>query len=115
MGDGSAGEHDEGEGGCGRVEPEGAADDETNSIVQSLEASVVDAQLDGGEDPFSVSADGAACSDEGGESAALGPGAPAVQHVGDFVGVEVTVEDGSDRSASLSWVRHEVAQYEWIR
>jgi len=41
-GDGAAGEHDEGEGGVGGVEPVGAADEQPDFRVQSFDAAVAD-------------------------------------------------------------------------
>ena len=44
--DGSAGEHDGGEGGLGGVEAVGAADDEPDLVVESFLASVGQAAVD---------------------------------------------------------------------
>jgi hypothetical protein len=52
--DGSAGEHDGGEGGFGGVEAVGASDDEPDFVVESFLASVGQAAVDGGGDPVSV-------------------------------------------------------------
>jgi hypothetical protein len=62
--DGAGGEHHEGEGGLGGVEPEGAAHDEADALVETREPRVGESEPDGGEDPVAVFADGAAGLDE---------------------------------------------------
>src|SRR5450759_4061204 len=78
--DGSQGEHDQGEGGAGGVEPVGPVDDEPYAPVESFLAGVVDAQSDRGQDPGSSFADGAGEGDERLEAASLCFGAETVQH-----------------------------------
>ena len=90
--DGSAGEHDGGEGGLGAVEAVGAADDESYLVVQSFVGSVGEAAVDGGGDPVSMFPYCAGGFDEFGDSAALGFGAPAVQEGVRGGGVQVAGE-----------------------
>jgi hypothetical protein len=55
--DRAAGEHRERECGLGRVKAVGAADDESDLVVERFGAALVDAQADGGEDAGAVLAD----------------------------------------------------------
>src|SRR5436309_159569 len=66
------GEHDQGEGGVGGVEAEGSSDDQPHPVVEPLDAAVVDAEPDGGDDAVDVGADGAGQLEEGLEAAASG-------------------------------------------
>lgn len=77
--DGAGGEHDQGEGGAGGVEPERASHDEAYPLVEALEAGVGQTEADRGEDPLAVFADGAPGLDERLEAGALHAGAPAVE------------------------------------
>lgn len=95
--DGSAGEHDEAEGGVGGVEPVGAAHDEPDPVVEAFDAAVGQPEAEGVDDVFAAPADGAGELDERGESAALGPCASPVEQLFGGGGVEVVVEDGPER------------------
>src|SRR5439155_12653728 len=66
------GEHDQGEGGVGGVEAEGSSDDQPHPVVEPLDAAVVDAEPDGGDDAVDVGADGAGQLEEGLEAAGAG-------------------------------------------
>ena len=92
--DGAAGEHDQGEGGLGGVEPERSSHDEPHPLVESLETGVGEPEADRGQDAVAVGADGAAGFDEWLEPGTLDSGTPAVQQVGGFGVGEVTGEDG---------------------
>jgi hypothetical protein len=99
--DGAAGEHHQGEGGLGGVEPERPSDDETYAAVEALETSVREAALDRGEDPVAVGADGAGGLDERFESGALRAGTPPVEQLDGLVSFEVAREDGAKFLLSL--------------
>jgi hypothetical protein len=99
--DGSAGEHDGGEGGLGAVEAVGPVDDESYLVVQSLMGSVGEAAVDGGGDPVSMFPYCAGCFDEFGDSAALGFGTPAVQESVRGGGVQVAGEHRAQRFLEL--------------
>ena len=60
-----------------------------HDAVEALDAAVVDAQPEGGEDAVAVLADGAGGLDERGQSAAAGPGDPPVDELGDAIETQV--------------------------
>src|SRR5680860_1593576 len=101
QGDGSAAQHYESRCGLGGVKAKGAASDQSDGRVSTLDPAVGQAQADGGEDAVAVGADGAAQLDERGQPRALRPAAPAVQEAGDFGGVQVTGEDRAQRLLAL--------------
>ena len=99
--DGAGGEHDQGEGCLGGVEPERASHDEPDPLVEALESGVAQTQTDRGQDPFAVLADGASGLDKRLEPAALRPGAPAVEQPDGFSLGQVNGEDRSKRFLSV--------------
>jgi hypothetical protein len=97
--DGAAGEHDQGEGGLGGVEPVGAAGDQSDVIVQSVRPGVVHSEPYGGQDAVAVLADGVGDLDEGGQAGTAGLGAAPVEQPAGLLRVQVAGEDA--RNASL--------------
>jgi hypothetical protein len=90
--DGSAGEHDGGEGGFGGVESVGASDDEPDFVVEAFVAAVGQSAVDSGVDSVAVLADRAPGLDELGDTAALRAGAQTVEEIPDGSRIEVTGE-----------------------
>lgn len=78
-----AGEVDQGECGLGGVEAVGAPGDESDLVVERLDAGVGDGELDRGEDPLAVLADRLGEAQERWEAAAGGARAEAPQQLGD--------------------------------
>ena len=74
--DAGAAEVDEGDQGCGGVEAEAAVADQADAAVEALEAAVVEAEPDRGEDAGAVAADRAGELDERLEPGAGCPGEP---------------------------------------
>ena len=87
--DGPEGEHDEAEGGVGRVEAVGPVDDEPHPAVESFVAGIVDPEPHGGEDPVASFADRLGGGDERLEPAARRLRAEPVEQFADLVFGEV--------------------------
>jgi len=78
------------------VEAVGPPDEEANLGVESFDATVGDAVLDGVEDEVPASAHGLGHLDEGFQAGALGPGTPAIEEGGRLVPGQVTGQDGPE-------------------
>jgi len=75
------------------MESVGPAGDESDVVVQSFGAGIVDLQSAGGEDLVAELADGLGGLDERGQAGAAGPCAPAVDQLGGLLAVQVAGED----------------------
>jgi hypothetical protein len=93
QGNRAAAKHDERERSLGRVEPVGAAGDKPHLVVERLDAGVVDAKAECGQDAVAVGADRAGELDERLQTAAAGLDAPAVEQLGRLDGAQIAGED----------------------